>query len=94
MNYDEEKVDDAVLALLWLTSYTERIGGVNMKRTWKGHDFQVLDRLHEAGFIENPVSKAKSLVFTVEGAKRSKELFRRLFCEDQDENDEDAPPRQ
>lgn len=90
MDYNEEKVDEAILALLWLTSYTERIGGVNMKRSWKGHDFEALDRLHAAGLIENPVSKAKSLVFTVEGAKRSKELFRRLFCEDQEEERESS----
>lgn len=90
MEYDERKVDTAVLAMLWLTSYTERIGGVNMKRAWKGHDFATLDRLYEAGYIENPVGKAKSIAFTVEGAKRSKAIFKLIFCGPED----DAEPEE
>lgn len=29
--------------------------------------------------ISDPVGKAKSVVFTLEGEQRSKELFRRMF---------------
>jgi len=75
MEYDREKVDDAVLALLYLTT-SEQYGA---KRAWKGLAWEVLDRLHEKGFISNPKSKALSIVLSEEGAKRSAELFGRLF---------------
>ncbi|MBK1880247.1 DUF6429 family protein [Pelagicoccus mobilis] len=72
MKIDEEKVDEAVLALLQLTL----CGG---SRAWKGHDWDVLNRLYEKGFIYDPVGKAKSVMLTEEGMKRSEELFERLF---------------
>lgn len=75
MEYDHDKVDETVLALLYLTSFPDSYG----PRTWKGHDWDVLDRLHEKGFIHDPQSKAKSVALTEEGAKRSEELFRKLF---------------
>ncbi|CAH2399516.1 hypothetical protein MES5069_220202 [Mesorhizobium escarrei] len=37
------------------------------------------DRLHRKGLIADPVNKAKSLVLTDEGLRRSEELFRALF---------------
>jgi hypothetical protein len=73
MNYDQDKVDDAALALLFLTMHE---GGA---RAWKGLDWDVLDRLHQKGYIGNPKGKAKSVLFTEEGARRSEELFERLF---------------
>ena len=72
MNIDADKVDDAVLALLYLTLHD----GV---RAWKGHDWDALDRLYRKGMIDNPVSKAKSVVLTDEGLTESKRLFRKLF---------------
>lgn len=72
MKYDQEKVDDTVLALLLLTLHDNG-------RAWKGHDWDVLDRLHEKGMILNPVGKAKSVVLTEEGEKRCKELFAKFF---------------
>ena len=38
-----------------------------------------MERLHVKGYITNPVSKAKSVVFTEEGLKESEKLFRKLF---------------
>jgi hypothetical protein len=38
-----------------------------------------MNRLHEKGFIGNPVGKTKSVVVTPEGCKRAKELFKKLF---------------
>jgi len=73
MDYDKDKVDDAVLALLFLTLHD------NQGRAWKGHDWESLGRLHEKGMILNPVGKAKSVVLTEEGAKRCEELFREYF---------------
>ena len=75
MDYDTDKVDDAVLALLHLTSWEEH----GISRAWKGHDWDALERLHRRGLIADPRSKAKSLVLTDEGAVRARELFERLF---------------
>lgn len=72
MEIDTDKIDAAVLALLYLTLHD----GV---RAWKGHDWEVLGRLHRDGMIFNPVGKAKSVMFTDEGLKRSEQLFRALF---------------
>jgi hypothetical protein len=55
MDFDQDKVDDAVLALLYLTTF--RDGPVS--RAWKGHDWDALNRLHEKGLISDPKSKAK-----------------------------------
>ena len=56
---DPARIDDAVLALLWLTSVTERRAHFKETWAWKGHDWDALGRLHEKGFISNPVGKAK-----------------------------------
>jgi hypothetical protein len=72
MELDEDKIDDAVLALLSLTLHDGR-------RAWKGFDWDTLDRLHRKGFIANPVGKTKSVVLTDEGLQRSKELLAALF---------------
>ena len=77
MNYDTGRVDDAVLALLWLTSFREKKDWP--LRAWNGHDWDAMNRLFEKGFIGDPKSKAKSVMLTDEGARRSEELFERLF---------------
>ena len=53
MDYDEGKVDEMVLALLYLTSFTEQ----GFVRAWKGHDWDALNRLHESGLISDPKNK-------------------------------------
>ena len=72
MEIDRDKIDEAVLALMWLTLHDER-------RAWKGFDWDVLERLHARGLIADPVNKAKSVVLTDEGLRQSEELFRALF---------------
>jgi hypothetical protein len=69
---DTDKIDEAVLALLHLTLH-------DGARAWKGHDWDALNRLHRKGMIDNPVSKAKSVVLTDEGLAESERLFRKLF---------------
>jgi hypothetical protein len=70
---DTDKIDDAVLALLYL-------GLHNGYRAWKGFDWAALERLHEKGLISNPVGKAKSVVFSEEGLERSQALFEKMFA--------------
>ena len=67
---DPERIDDAVLALLWL-------GLHDGWRAWKGFDWDALDR---KGMISDPVGKAKSVVFTEEGRREAERLFRAHFA--------------
>lgn len=73
MEIDADRVDDAVLALLFLTLHDER-------RAWKGFDWDALDRLHRKGMILDPVGKTKSVMLTDEGLQRSRELVEALFA--------------
>ena len=76
MNADADKVDDAVLAMLFLTSFRERPEFA--WSAWKGLDWDALGRLHAKGLISNPVGKAKSVVFSDEGFAVAKAAFERL----------------
>lgn len=73
MEIDTDKVDEAVLALLYLTLHEG-------SRAWKGLDWDAMNRLHEKGFISNPVGKAKSVVLTEQGLAESERLFNKLFA--------------
>jgi hypothetical protein len=78
MNIDQDKVDQTVLALLSL-------GRHDGYRTWKAFDWEVMGRLHQKGYITDPVGKAKSVLFTEEGLRESERLLHALFyrqCED------------
>jgi Domain of unknown function (DUF6429) len=72
MNLDNEKIDQAVLALLYLGLHDE-------VRAWKGFDWEAMNRLHEKGWISNPRGKAKSVVFTEEGLIEARRLLEVLF---------------
>lgn len=72
MEIDSGKIDDMVLALLWLTLHEG-------DRAWKEHDWDAMDRLYEKGYIYDPKNKAKSVALTEEGLKRSEDLFMRYF---------------
>lgn len=72
MEYDEDKVDQLVLALLYLTLH-------DGMRAWKGFDFDSLDRLYAKGLIHDPKNKSKSIVFTEDGLTRAQALFEAHF---------------
>src|SRR4029078_10879974 len=67
MNFDEEKIDRTVLALLYLTLHDEN-------RAWKSFDWDVMNRLHAQGLISDPVGKAKSVALTEKGLEEAKRL--------------------
>jgi hypothetical protein len=72
MEYDENKIDEMVLALLYLTLH-------DGERAWKGHDWDAMDRLHAKGYISNPATSAKSVLLTDEGMRLSEQLFKKHF---------------
>jgi hypothetical protein len=75
MEIDTDKIDEAVLALLYLTRCDDKFRAAS----WKTHDWDALNRLHDKGFIENPVSKNKSVGLTEAGRAKSEEFFYKLF---------------
>jgi hypothetical protein len=77
---DWDKVDEVTLALLNLTAFEDH----GIARSWKSHDWDVMNRLHEKGWIHNPVGKAKSVVLTDQGIRQSKALFAKYFGADED----------
>jgi hypothetical protein len=77
MELNANKIDDAVLALLFL-------GLHEGDRVWKGFDWESMNRLHEQGYISDPRNKTKSVVLTVEGLARSRQLLEQLFTAKRD----------
>jgi hypothetical protein len=73
MEIDRDRIDEAVLALLFLGRHDDGA------RTWKSFDWAAMERLHAKGLISDPVGKTKSVVFTEQGLLRSEVLFRKLF---------------
>ena len=72
MELDDDRIDEAVLALLFL-------GRHEGTRAWKSFHWAAMERLHAKGLISDPVGKAKSVVFTDEGLRQAQELSRKLF---------------
>lgn len=72
MAYDKSRIDEAVLALLAAHLF-------DTNSSWKGYDFEVMNRLHDAGYIFNPVGKQKSVQLTEEGMERGLKLAKQLF---------------
>jgi len=77
MKYNEEKVDEMTLALLYLVTWRSK--GEDGERAWKGFAWETMDRLHQKGWISDPKGKAKSVVMSKKGLKKAEELFRRHF---------------
>jgi hypothetical protein len=74
MEIDTKKIDDAVLALLYLTLH-------DGDRSWKSHDWDAMNRLHEKGLISDPVGKTKSVVLSERGLAESERLFSELVAQ-------------
>ena len=72
MDIDIDKIDETVLALLHLTLHEG-------SRAWKGFDWESMRRLHEKGFISNPVGQTKSVVLTAEGLRESERSSKQLL---------------
>ena len=75
MTLDNDKIDQAVVALLYL-------GLHDVDRAWKGFDWEAMNRLHEKGYISDPRGKAKSVAFTERGLIEARRLLQELFSTD------------
>lgn len=72
MKLNRQKVEDAVLAVLWLTLHDEGLA-------WKTIDWDTMDRLHQKGYFSNPAHRAKSVVFTEEGLAAAARVAEKLL---------------
>ena len=83
---DKDTVKDLTLMLMYLTSWEEnlvpklhekpdRLGfRPQIRRTWKGYDFGILNELTDEGLV-NARNRSKSASFTDEGAAKALELL-------------------
>ena len=74
---NKNKVDEAILALLYLGHWVEKPTG--FARSWKSFDWDAMERLHNRALISDPVNTSKSVMLSAEGLQRAKEAFDRLF---------------
>lgn len=76
LQIDQDKLAEVALAILGMTAFRDH----GVERVWKGLDWDLLDLLHEKGWITDPKNKAKSVVLTEEGARLAHDFFRRHFA--------------
>ena len=69
---DTGKVAEVAIALLSLTLR----GG----RVWKALDWDLMNLLHEKGWIADPVSKTKSVLMTAEGEEVARTVLLEQFA--------------
>ena len=72
MDYDQDKIDEVILALLAALEFDNG-------RAWKRLDFDAMDRLHASGSISQPKGKAASVYLTDEGMRLGKALAAKYF---------------
>jgi hypothetical protein len=75
-NLDEEKLAEAALAILSLSRMVEPYGVT----AWKGIDWDVMNILHDKGWISNPVGKQKSVGITDEGVELADQFLEKHFA--------------
>lgn len=73
MDSDEDKIDEAALALFYLILHKQR-------QAWKPLDWDLINRLYEKGLTHDPISKTKSAVLLDESQKKTEELLKVVFC--------------
>jgi hypothetical protein len=79
MDYDTTKADEVALALPYMNLMEDKHGF----RAWKSISWEIMDRLHEKGYVGNPATKAKSVMVTEAGKKAAEEMFRKHLAVDE-----------
>ena len=70
---NSDKTEKLTLLLIYLTSWDEKDLVSNMRRAWKGYDFDTLDELEEDGLISQSKT-AKSVYLTEKGLNAARML--------------------
>ncbi|MCL2776269.1 MAG: DUF6429 family protein [Oscillospiraceae bacterium] len=69
-----ETIKDLTLMLLYLTSWNERDFENDIRRSWKGYDFGILNELTDENLIDGSGSK-KSAYLYKEGIEKAEKLL-------------------
>jgi len=77
----EQKIKELNLLLIYLTSWKEEELTEEMRRSWKGYPFDVLDALNDEDFIRGS-RRAKSVYLTETGIKEAKVLAKKYQIND------------
>ncbi len=83
MDYDQDKVEEFVLALLGVFEF-------DRGKVWKRYDFAVMDSLYSKGLNSNPKGRQESVFLSAEGFARAKELAAIYFGRPIDEGSGEA----
>jgi DNA-binding PadR family transcriptional regulator len=70
---DYDKTAKLTLLLIYRTSWNEKELVNDIRRAWKGYDFDTLNKLEEDGFISQSKT-AKSIYLTEKGVKEARIL--------------------
>lgn len=77
----DEKIKELTLLLLYLTSWKEDELYGEMRRSWKGYPFDVLNELTDEDFIRGSI-RSKSVYLTEAGIKEAKALLEKYQIND------------
>ncbi len=72
---DKDKVAVVALAILSFSRATDQYGAT----VWKGMDWDVMNLLHEKGWISSPIGKQKSVAITEDAIKLADEYIEKHF---------------
>lgn len=78
----EEAVKDLTLALMYLTRFNNREGAHYQELSWKGYDFDTIEKLDKDDFIRN--SRNKYAYILPKGRRRAEEILKTLGIEDKE----------
>lgn len=74
----EEKIKELSLLLLYLTSWKENDLPGEMKRSWKGYPFDILNELTDEDLLRGS-TRSKSVYLTEDGIKKAEELMKKYL---------------
>lgn len=77
----EEKIKELTLLLLYLTSWKESDLPGEMRRSWKGYPFEILNDFTDQDFIRGSI-KSKSVYLTATGIKEAQALVKKYQIND------------
>ncbi len=69
---------ELTLLLMYLTSWNEDVGLREVRRTWKGYPFNIIDELTDENLVLGS-HRSKSVYFTDEGIKTAKQLAKKYL---------------
>jgi len=74
---EKELIKNLTLALMYLTSWDEKIFDSSVKQTWKGYDFDVLDELEDEELIYRTKGKQPFIILD-KGVEKAKYILENL----------------